>query len=42
MKMNMDDKLMDIIALSIETATITINDQSHNSYILNVKISYPE
>lgn len=42
LKINIDDKLMDIIALSIGTATITINDKSNNSYILNVKISYAE
>lgn len=37
LRISINDKLMTITALSTGTTIITINDQSDNSYILNVK-----
>lgn len=42
LKVDINDRLIDLTPLSTGEITLTINDQSKNSYILNVSISYIE
>lgn len=42
LKVDINDRLIDLTPLSTGEVTLTINDQSKNSYILNVNISYIE
>ena len=42
LKVDINDRIIDLTPLSTGEITLTINDQSKNSYILNVSISYIE